>query len=189
MPRGSDKQTEFVSHEVEEVEKYGSGTPTYPRLHLQIFKLSFHVCKQDHFDQSSHLGPTLTTRDKRPASKSVDSNRLFSSHYLLRQITLPLQCLNHETRGTEQNVLSTIACHWTTMAYPDALELFSLDDTACGYPSMDLRPACAQRDRQPRKGHKKSRRGCYECKRRKIKVRPAAFQMFLYCLAAILTNP
>lgn len=52
------------------------------------------------------------------------------------------------------------------MVYPQALELCPLPDGMCemgrGYERGFERPQ--------RKGHKKSRRGCYECKRRKIKV-------------------
>ncbi|KAK0117536.1 hypothetical protein ONS95_011875 [Cadophora gregata] len=63
------------------------------------------------------------------------------------------------------------------MAYPDALDLLPLNDAGFGYPSASLSVGVGvgggcfhrERDRQPRKGHKKSRRGCYECKRRKIK--------------------
>ncbi|KAH6707890.1 hypothetical protein BKA61DRAFT_739144 [Leptodontidium sp. MPI-SDFR-AT-0119] len=51
------------------------------------------------------------------------------------------------------------------MVYQEALELFPLADVGYGNQST----GCSQRDRPPRKGHKKSRRGCYECKRRKIK--------------------
>ncbi|KAH7381051.1 hypothetical protein BKA64DRAFT_227227 [Cadophora sp. MPI-SDFR-AT-0126] len=55
------------------------------------------------------------------------------------------------------------------MTYPDALELLPFTDAGYECLSTSLSTGCFQRERQPRKGHKKSRRGCYECKRRKIK--------------------
>ncbi|KAH7323519.1 hypothetical protein BKA65DRAFT_598120 [Rhexocercosporidium sp. MPI-PUGE-AT-0058] len=51
------------------------------------------------------------------------------------------------------------------MDYSEAVTLFPLAEAGYGYQAT----GCFERDRPPRKGHKKSRRGCYECKRRKIK--------------------
>ena len=64
--------------------------------------------------------------------------------------------------------------------YPNDLDLPGSGENICSYSTVslnqDLLRECPEsgtaqdEPRRPRKGHKKSRRGCYNCKKRKVKV-------------------
>jgi len=111
--------------------------------------------------------PTMPSIPTIPCEKSLTPTEIIDHHSLnlekLSESTLAPISHAFEIQKTVPPLIEAIYAH--TSHVPSA-EV----DVGHQPSNMSISPSTTQLLRQPRKGYKKSREGCFNCKRRKIKV-------------------